>query len=38
LVDETYEVGKSGTGLVTIGAPFRVHAGVRWKKTPGTDR
>jgi hypothetical protein len=31
LFDETYEVGKTGTGLVTIGAPFRVHAGVRWK-------
>ena len=34
LFDETYEVGKSGTGLVTIGAPFRIHVGVRWKLHP----
>ena len=34
LLDETFEVGKSGTGLVAIGAPFRIHAGVRWQ--PGT--
>jgi hypothetical protein len=31
LFDETYEVGMSGAGLLTIGSPFRVHAGFRWK-------
>jgi outer membrane receptor protein involved in Fe transport len=31
LFDETYEVGMSGAGLVTIGAPFRIHGGFRWK-------
>lgn len=31
LFDRTYEVGKTGDGLVTIGAPRLVHAGVRWR-------
>ena len=38
LLDETYEVGMSGTGLVTVGAPFRVHAGVRWKLQAAAGR
>jgi outer membrane receptor protein involved in Fe transport len=29
LFDETFEVGKSGDGLVTIGSPLRVHIGAR---------
>lgn len=29
LLDERYTVGKSGDGLTTIGAPRRIHAGVR---------
>ncbi len=30
LFGEVYEVGRSATDLVTIGAPRRMHAGVRW--------
>jgi outer membrane receptor protein involved in Fe transport len=29
LFDQTFEVGKSADGLVTIGSPLRVHLGVR---------
>ena len=37
LLDESYEVGKSGDGLITIGAPRRIHAGVRVRLgRPGT--